>query len=153
MTDDWWHIKRDCGKPCAPKWLLDKRGQMPSSINGPESNFIRLSRDGLGLCYLLYQKEGWPISRGGLRAPRPGRRYHWRRCHNDFGIVGRDEFHSRATRAAVAQQALRVALHTRPVLLIVNVPTQLLLKAGRNSDQWRHPTRLCVLARRDHIEP
>jgi hypothetical protein len=27
--------KRDCAKLYAPKWLLDKRDQMPSSINGP----------------------------------------------------------------------------------------------------------------------
>jgi hypothetical protein len=35
MADEWWDVKRDCAKLCAPKWLLAERDQMPISINGP----------------------------------------------------------------------------------------------------------------------
>ena len=34
MADDWWFIKRDSAKLCAPRWLLAERHQM-ILINGP----------------------------------------------------------------------------------------------------------------------
>src|SRR5262249_49304191 len=73
----------------------------------------------------LFHKEGRQISSRGWGALRPGGRDS-RRCRkNDFGIVSRDELHSCPTRPAAAQQALRIALGTRAVLLVIEVPAKL----------------------------
>src|SRR6516162_2071786 len=67
----------------------------------------------------VLRKEGRPISRRGLGAPRPGGRDN-RRCRdNNFGVVCWDKFNSWAAGATVAQQALAVTLRARSIFLVI----------------------------------